>query len=136
MIMAYDEHYVSSNAGSIASINWVHNILDYATKVVPSEKIILGLALYGYDWSNNKGQAVATKNISSLVSKNNAYIKWDDLTKTPYFSYIKDGVYHEVWYENGESLKLKIDLANKYNLGGIGFWRLGLEEKDFWDKLK
>ena len=51
MIMAYDEHYVSSNAGAVASINWVRDILDYATKIVPSEKIILGLALYGYDWS-------------------------------------------------------------------------------------
>ena len=136
MIMAYDEHYVSSNPGPVSSINWVKSILDYATKVVPPEKIILGLALYGYDWSGNKGQAVGTKNISNLVNKNGANIEWDDLSKTPYFSYLKDGVYHEVWYEDRQSLKLKIDLSNEYNLGGVGFWRLGLEEKKFWDNLK
>ena len=135
IIMAYDEHYVSSNAGPIASINWVKNILDYSTKLVPSEKIILGLALYGYDWSNNKGQAIASKNVYNIASKNNASIEWDNLSKTPHFSYVKDGVYHELWYENEQSLKLKINLSSNYNLGGIGFWRLGLEEKEFLNNL-
>ena len=135
MIMAYDEHYKSSMAGPIASINWVENILDYAKKQMPAKKIILGLALYGYDWGNSTGQAVPSKNIVNLAKTNNSNIKWDENSKTPYFTYIKDNVYHEVWYENENSLRMKIELAKQYNLGGVGFWRLGLEEQGLLDKI-
>lgn len=135
MIMAYDEHYKSSMPGPIASINWVRDILDYAQKQIPTQKIILGLALYGYDWQNSTGQAVPAKNVANLAKNNNVNIKWDENSKTPYFSYIKGNVYHEVWYENEESLKLKINLAKQYNLGGVGFWRLGLEEQGVLDKI-
>ena len=135
MIMTYDEHYTSSSAGAIASIDWVKNVLDYSKEKIPQQKIILGLALYGYDWVKTSGQAVPTKNILKLANTNNVAPKWDSISKTPYFSYIKDNKYHEVWYENEESLKIKIELAKSYNLGGIGFWRLGLEETGFLDKI-
>ncbi|MBP5426591.1 MAG: hypothetical protein J6Y29_01625 [Clostridiales bacterium] len=127
IIMAYDEHYISSQAGSIASINWVKDILEYSTKVVPSDKLILGLGLYGYDWSSGKGVAVPAKNCVKLANENNAKVEWDIVSKSPHFSYIKNNVYHEVWYEDNDSINEKLDLINKYNLHGVGFWRLGFE---------
>lgn len=127
IIMAYDEHYMSSKPGAIASVNWVKDVLDYATLIVDPNKIILGLALYGYDWSNAKGTAVPAKNCERLAYENNAKIEWDKQTMSPHFAYTKNSVYHEVWYENNDSLRVKIDLARKYKLAGTGYWRLGLE---------
>lgn len=127
IIMAYDEHYMSSQAGPIASINWVKDVLDYATEKIRSDKIILGLALYGYDWCNSKGTAIPAKNCEKLARENNVKIEWDNQSMSPYFKYTKNNVYHEVWYEDNDSLKAKIDLVRKYKLLGTGYWRLGLE---------
>lgn len=135
MIMTYDEHYKSSYPGAIASIGWVKNVLDYAKEKIPSNKILLGLALYGYDWVSNDGRAIPAKNISKVVKEHNAILGWDSKSKSPYFTYTKNNEFHKVWYENEESLKTKLELAKTYNLGGIAFWRLGLEEKGFLDKL-
>lgn len=135
MIMTYDEHYKSSNAGSIASIEWVKSVLNYAGDKIPTEKIILGLALYGYDWVDNLGQAIPVKKVLKLANEKGVVPQWDNESKTPYFSYMSQNKYHEVWYEDENSLKIKLELVKEYNLGGIAFWRLGLEELGFLDKL-
>ena len=42
MIMTYDEHWSGGSAGPVASIGWVKQVLDYATKVIPAPKDPLG----------------------------------------------------------------------------------------------
>lgn len=34
------------------------------------------------------------------------------------------------------SIQYKLDLVNSYDLGGIGIWRLGLENPDYWNVIK
>jgi spore germination protein YaaH len=35
--------------------------------------------------------------------------------------------FHQIYYENIQSLATKLDLAKKYNLGGTALWALGYE---------
>ena len=49
-LMAYDEHYGESVAGPISSQKWIEKVLDETTAEVSSQKIILCIAGYGYDW--------------------------------------------------------------------------------------
>ena len=136
-IMAYDEHYPGGTPGPIASIGWVENVVKYAITAIPSNKIMLGVAAYGYDWYGNTTKSYSVNGMYNLATTNKSTVMWDDTSKTPYFSYVDaSGVSHTAWFENSQSLGYKLDLVNNYNLGGIGIWRLGLENADYWTSIK
>src|SRR5699024_963141 len=50
-IMAYDWHYAQSEPGPVAPINDVQKTIEYTMSRLPRNKIILGVPLYGYDWT-------------------------------------------------------------------------------------
>ncbi|MCT8977775.1 glycosyl hydrolase family 18 protein [Clostridium sp. CX1] len=136
VIMTYDEHSPSGSAGAVASINWVKNVVNYAASVIPSSKIVLGVASYGYDWSLNGAKAYGIDSIYKLAETYNAEIHWDDKSQSPYFEYKdKSGAAHTVWFENSTSLSYKLDVVNSNSLAGIAIWRLGLENADYWSTI-
>lgn len=133
ILMAYDEHSPCDGPGPVASINWVQSVSNYALTTIPRNKIILGVAAYGYDWSKNGTKAYSIYGINALIAKYKITAKFDAKSKSPYFEYTdNNGVLHTVWYENSASLGYKLDIANNSNLSGIAIWRLGLETTDFW----
>lgn len=141
MIMTYDNHAAWSGAGPIAGIGWAENNLKYALKFIPKEKLYLGVAAYGYDWSYGKNgkkvESLDYKAVAKLVKKYGVPVKWDEPAKSPYFAYTaSDGVKHTVWFENSRSLKSKLDLVAKYDLAGAAMWKLGEEDPGYWDALK
>lgn len=136
-IMTYDEHYAGGVAGPVASIGWVENVIKYAVTVIPREKIMLGVAAYGYDWASTGTKAYGINGMYNVAANNGATVMWDDVSKTPYFKYTDaSGVSHSAWFENGQSVGYKLDLVNSYNLNGIAIWRLGLENADYWTSIK
>ncbi|PKM94525.1 MAG: hypothetical protein CVU84_10690 [Firmicutes bacterium HGW-Firmicutes-1] len=136
MIMAYDEHYPGGTPGAVASIDWVKSVVDYTLTVVPKEKIILGLAAYGYDWSSGATKAYSINGCYNLANQYGATIYFDNVTKSKYFKYTVNGVAHTVWFEDGDTIPYKLDLVNSKELKGIGIWRLGLENSNFWDAIR
>lgn len=137
VLMTYDEHYPGGTAGPIASIGWVENVIKYAVTTMPTSKILLGTAAYGYDWSSSGTKAYGINGMYSLASTNNSTVLWDSVSSSPYFKYVDaSGMAHSAWFENSASLGYKLDLINKYNLSGIAIWRLGLENSDYWTSIK
>jgi spore germination protein YaaH len=133
MIMTYDNHGVWSKAGPVADIQWVENNLKYALRFIPSQKIYLGVAAYGYDWSTKGVESLEYSGVMNLANRFGSTIQWDEPSKSPHFNYIgPDGVKHEVWFENSKSLTYKLDLINKYNLAGAAMWKLGQEDPSSW----
>lgn len=135
LLMTYDEHYIGGQPGPVASLPWVERVLEYASGTIPTEKILLGIAGYGYDWSSKGNKALTFKNIQKLIDEKGLAPAWDSKSSTPNFTYYQNGVKHEVWYENEESIALKLDLVGKYHLGGIGIWRLGYDNSAFWSVI-
>jgi Predicted glycosyl hydrolase len=136
-IMTYDEHYAGGSAGPIASIGWVENVIKYAITVIPREKIMLGVAAYGYDWSSKGTNSYGINGMNNIAAANNATVMWDTVSKTPYFKYTDTTkIVHSAWFENAQSLEYKLDLVNSYNLNGIAIWRLGLENSSYWTSIK
>lgn len=97
---------------------------------IPSEKILLGVPNYGYDWIlpfvRGESEAVTIGNVEAvqIAIANNAPIRFDELAQSPFFSYEDDGILHEVWFEDVRSLQRKYDLIEEYNLRGIGVWQI------------
>jgi spore germination protein len=139
-IMTYDEHGPWGAPGSVAGMPWVTKVVQYATSVMPSSKVLIGLPAYGYDWNTTAGtgKAVTWKNMPNLITTTGATPKWDATTQSPYFTYTAagDGSQHTVWYENSQSIQAKTKLVNLYNLGGVSMWRMGLEDASFWQAVQ
>ncbi len=135
MLMTYDEHWFGGPPGSIASLPWVQSVLDYAVSQMPSNKILLGLAAYGYDWSSGKTRGVKWKDVNGLVQRTGAEIRWDNASSSPYFYYWTGSQKHQVWFENKYSIGIKLGLVKSYKLGGIGIWRMGLEDHTLWNTI-
>lgn len=136
MIMSYDEHYPGGVPGSVASINWVTSVVNYALTVVPKEKIVLGLAAYGYDWSSSATKAYSINGCINLANQYGVPIIFDDVSKSKYFKYTVNGIEHTVWFEDGDTIAFKLDLVLSKELRGVGIWRLGLENSYFWDVIR
>ena len=106
---------------------------------VPGNKLILAIPFYGYEWQtvNDKHKssviegsgALATyKRIKELLRERSDIIKsWDDISKSPWLSYIQYGAIKQIYYEDDRSIAEKIKFAKEKNLGGIAIWALGYE---------
>ncbi|MFW5985486.1 MAG: glycosyl hydrolase family 18 protein [Halanaerobiaceae bacterium] len=137
VIMSYDHHWSTGSPGPIAPIDWVEKNIKYALKHVPAEKIILGIANYGYDWARaGQGEDLGSVQATELAESYNSKIMWDEESRTPYFHYHNGETTREVWFENTQSLIYKLDLVKKYNLQGVAVWRLGNENNNFWHKIE
>ncbi len=135
VIMTYDQHYANGPAGPVASQAWVDSVLRYALRYFSPQKLIMGVAAYGYVWNDRSGKALNYSAIQSLINQYKIVPKWHEDYKTPYFTYTKSGVKHEVWYENRHSTAAKLEIVNKYNLRGVAIWRLGYEDPGIWNVL-
>lgn len=162
IIMAYDFYPLASQvAGPVAPLTGKERygydvttgVNDYLSKV-PSQKLLLGVPFYGYDWptkNDERGSAVISSTEGPKVSsyarsvetaqKNNSLINFDHDSKSVWFSYFdkQNHTWRQVWFENERSLGLKFDLVNRTNLGGIAIFALGddsREAKPLWDEVK
>ncbi|OGC78045.1 hypothetical protein A2619_03120 [candidate division WWE3 bacterium RIFOXYD1_FULL_39_9] len=164
-IMGYDFHRPSSdNAGPVAPIDGidVHAEYDIRTMIKdylansPSNKLILGVPYYGYNWVVESSQEYAKRiegNDNIGYSQSQTYaaimdtiletgpeIKWDELGKTPYFVYQspETGSTRQVYFENVDSLSEKYDLVLQNDLAGVGIWALGYDGgyQELWDLLQ
>lgn len=134
-ILAYDEHF--AEPGPIASFGFVRRVLDYAVTAIPREKIRLGMAVYGYDWSVgvNIPQTLSYREAVDLAERVGATIRYDEVAQESTFSYVVADTAHVVWFEDRRSFSAKLGLVGAYDLPGIGVWRLGLEDPGVWDVL-
>ena len=54
-VMAYEYHGGWGEPGPIAPYDWVEQVAAFATSQIPPEKVLLGLAFYGFDWNTTSG---------------------------------------------------------------------------------
>jgi len=142
MLMAYDEYYASSkSAGSVASLDWVEESIKRTLKEVPENKLILGIPFYMRYFELTGNKVTSTKAISMqtayvLIQKNNptyTYIESDGQYKISWKNGSKTCVF---WLENTDTVKKRIELANKYSLKGVASWRRGLEISKVWEVIE
>lgn len=133
-LMAYDEHYASSVPGSISSQQWIEKVLDETAKDVPSEKLILCIAGYGYDWSKNmEGVTVTYQQALANAQQYHATIDFDNNTYNNYYNYTDiNGTKHEVYFNDAASNFNTVRFADEYGTAGTALWRLGSEDERLW----
>lgn len=136
MIMTYDEHFSGGVAGPVASYPWVKQVVNYTLRNFPANKIVLGIAAYGYDWGWDSGKALNYKAIQSLIRNRRIIPQWHSVYKVPYFTYSSWGIKHKVWYEDRYSTAAKTQIVKEYGLRGVAVWRLGYEDPGIWHAIQ
>jgi spore germination protein YaaH len=141
-LMAYDQNGSwSKKSGSVAQITWVERALSDMLKQVAPEKTLLGLPFYTVLWEEENGKLIKSSVISMetsqrLIRENNAHLVWDNVSGQHIATYKKGNSTFKIWVEDGESIRLKASLVDKYGISGVASWRRGLETSDIWIELK
>ncbi len=157
MIMGYGYHWKGGNPGPISPVTageiWGEKTLtwtieDYFTwgGEENRHKFILGLPFYGRDWPSDGPEIPGTALSEGAYEpfydcKDRAQalggFVWDEHSKTSYFMEQIDGVWHQIWCDNGPSWVEKLALVEAYDLQGIGIWALGYDgtTEDYWDAI-
>lgn len=133
-LMAYDEHFSSSTPGPVSSQQWIEKMLDDCASEVASDKIILGIAGYGYDWPIHKEASTLTYQQALANAKQfNAKIDFDNSTYNNHYQYKDgDGVQHEVYFTDAATNFNTLRFADEYGTAGTALWRLGSEDERLW----
>ena len=145
IIMAYDEHYQGSDAGSISSLNWFIRSMDLSLSKCEKEQIIMGLPFYTRLWKeipNGDSVRTITERIMSL-KQSEEYVSgldfepdWDeDAGQYYYESEVEDGKYR-LWLEDKKSLMQKVLSVREYDMAGLAAWKMGDETEGIWAVLK
>lgn len=130
ILMTYEWGYTYSPAQAVAPLNRVEEVLRFAVTVIPSEKTLMGIPNYGYDWTLPFVQGSAARTLShtaavNLALREGAEIMFDAEAQSPFFNYFDDqGREHVVWFEDARSIRAKLALVDKYNLGGVSYWTI------------
>lgn len=150
VLMTYDYHYIGSFVtGPVAPLGGAGTYSEFDTEtgiqkaleVLPKDKIILGIPLYGYGWetiTDNPRAAVipgtgiiaSNRRVEELLAQcATCSAKIEPAAEESYLIYKdqKTSTYHQIFYPDAQATQTKINLANKYQLGGLAFWALGYE---------
>ncbi|MCM1166810.1 MAG: glycosyl hydrolase family 18 protein [Lachnospiraceae bacterium] len=104
-------------------------MLTYAVSEIPSEKILMGMPNYGYDWTLPYTRGTAARSIgfiaaTELAAQHNSEILYDEKTQTPYFYYTENGTRHVVWFDDPRSIDAKLRLIDEFDLAGASWWTI------------
>ena len=134
-IMVYDFHEDSSEPGAIAPLDWFRQVLALAVKLVPREKIEIGIPTYGYDWQLDDGaEDMPQRYAPVLAARMSATIGYEPEQAASHFKYEAEGSPHEVWYEDARALPAKLKLIHAAGVRSISIWRFGEEAEEFWQQ--
>ncbi|MGO9591366.1 MAG: glycosyltransferase [Candidatus Acidiferrales bacterium] len=142
ILMNYDFHWPTSLPGPIAPQDWFVRNIDNMVKLVPPDKLIMGIATYGYDWpvktKKDASQPVA-KPISFQQGVVTAVESGSDVLYDPesfnlHYSYDDENNHaHNVWMLDGVTAYNELRVAERAGVRGTAMWRLGLEDPSMWD---
>lgn len=112
----------------MAPIKNVESVIKYGVTQITPSKILMGVPLYGYDWSlpyvqGTKATSLSPQRAVEIAAEYNASIEFDEVSQAPYFYYSDEGE-HIVWFEDAKSIDAKMNIVDNYGLAGVGYWNI------------
>ena len=144
VLMAYDEHWQSGEAGPIASNGWFASNIAQQIKGVSPDKLIVALGNYAYDWHAGHADAQTVEEAWLAAHDSGTVPTWDKASGNTGFGYTEDKdentatppVRHQVWLLDAASSWNQMQMLSQLGVGSVALWRLGSEDPGFWDVLK
>lgn len=140
--MTYEWGWSGGKPLAVSPLGQVRRVMNYAVSVVPRDKIMMGMPLYGYDWTlpytpGKWAKSISPQRALQLALTYGASIQYDQSSQAPWFHYNDaQGKEHEVWFEDARSIQAKFDLVKELRLRGFYYWVLGHEFPQNWALLQ
>ncbi|HXR82734.1 MAG TPA: glycosyltransferase [Hanamia sp.] len=141
ILMAYDEYNPSTGPGPISAQKWIEDAVSWTSERIDPSKIILGLAGFGYQWSNGVCDSLPlTYNQAINQAKTiNAKIIYDNDSYNLHYSYATqstgdstDVTKHDVWFVDAATTFNILRFSDEFPTAGTALWRLGTEDPRIW----
>ncbi len=149
ILMAYDQfNSVATGPGPISAQKWIEEAVDWTASKIESNKIILGIAGFGYDWTTDEEGKKVVHDITYTEAINrakisNSTIDYDDESYNLHFSYTDEHVddstkevikiAHEIWFTDAATTFNILRFSDEYATAGTALWRLGGEDSRMWN---
>ena len=139
MLMAYDQHWATGEAGAIAGQDWFEAILKKRMAELSPAKTIVCFGNYAYNWTKGKKEAEdITFQQAVLTAKESldspTEIEFDETSKNPHFDYDEDdGSHHTIWFLDATTAYNELQSSKSYGVAGFALWRMGSEDPSIWN---
>lgn len=119
-IMAYDFQYDFGVGEPVAPDFWITNVVKWAKNKLPLDKIIIGVASYGYH-----GVVGSYDVLIDTYSQSSTYSGFSTrkINADGEGAWIKDGIYYSV--QEVSTIDSKMELLESLGVKSISFWHLG-----------
>ena len=139
IMMGYDEHYVGSDPGSVASMAFEDTGIQNMLMEVPKEKVVSAIPFYSRLWYTKTledgstqvtSEAVSMEGAMQILADNGVASSYDESTGQQYAQWTSsDGQLCQIWLEDDNSVTARASLVSQYDLGGIAAWVLGMSRR-------
>jgi len=133
-LMGYDLHNATSRPGPLAPQYWVEAALGDLCKKVPSDKVVLCIAAFGYDWqANYQGQDVTYQEAITTALESEGKVNFDNNTYNLDYTYYDDNdKIHNVFFADAATAYNAMRTAADFETSGVSIWYLGSEDSRIW----
>lgn len=139
IVMAYDEHYAGTDAGSVASLPFVKEAVEDTVGLVGKEHVIAGIPFYTRIWTTTAGnttsKAVGMQAAVDQLNSDGQVALWNDDCGQYVASYTVGSSTRQIWFEEEKSIEAKMQVIQENNVAGIAGWKLGLEKVSVWSVI-
>lgn len=136
IVMAYDEHYAGTDAGSVASLPFVKEAVEDTVQLVGKEHVIAGIPFYTRIWTTTDGnttsRAVGMQAAIDQLNSDGQVALWNDDCGQYVASYTVGSSTRQIWFEEEKSIEAKMQVIQQENTAGVACWKLGLEKSTVW----
>jgi spore germination protein YaaH len=147
-LMSYNQHTRRTPPGPQHGMPWMREVLEYALRHVPREKLSLGIITNGMHWYTSQEDRITPEMARSysavvsypramgLVERHRATLRWDEEQQTAYTYFSNGGTFEWVFVEDARSFAARVGLVDEHRLRGFSVWVLGAEDPEVWTVLR
>ncbi len=130
-VLAYDLHGDGTEAGPITTLPWLKAVIMYTKSLIPKEKIVIGLPMYGYVWQlqNTSPGAYPYDEfmLHMAADKKFTFVRDADSAE---LHYVASG--QDAWVSDYESVAAYITASQELGLNRFSIWHIGgMDERLF-----
>jgi peptidoglycan-N-acetylglucosamine deacetylase len=129
VVMVYDQHWLTSAPGPIASPNWAMHALGIRASDIGSSRVVAAFPTYGYEWRPDSATSVISfQNAEQLAADAHVALERDPASNTLH----AEGRGWSAWVSDAVLLDSLVRGARRTGVTKIALWRLGLEDPRVW----